>query len=77
MPPLINERDSQAARTERRRAVISGCASPMAGTACRHCPTEQHVDLVLNTANDRLRTRCDRSKILDVLEEKHGVVRTT
>ena len=44
----------------------------MADAACRHCPTEQLVDLVLGSAHERLRARCDRDKIVDVLEEKHG-----
>jgi hypothetical protein len=44
----------------------------MADAACRHCTMEQIIDLVLNSAHERLRTRCDRSKIIDLLEEKHG-----
>ena len=44
----------------------------MADATCRHCPTEQVIDLVLSSANERLRARCDRRKILDVLEEKHA-----
>ena len=39
---------------------------------CRHCNTEQLIDLVLNSAHHRLRERCERSKIVAVLEEKHG-----
>jgi hypothetical protein len=44
----------------------------MADASCRHCPTEQLVDLVLGSANERLRARCDRQKILDVLAERHA-----
>jgi hypothetical protein len=44
----------------------------MAAAASRHVPTEQLVDQVLNSAHERLRQRCDRTKIVVVLEEKHG-----
>ena len=55
-----------------RPTVLRMVLIAMAEAACRHCTTEQIIDLVLSSAHERLRVRCDRSKIIDVLEEKHG-----
>ena len=40
--------------------------------ACRRCPTDELIDLALRSAHERLRERCDRSNILEVLEGKHA-----
>ena len=48
----------------------------MEDARCCHCPTEQLVDLVLNSAHERLRARCDRSMILAMLEDKHAAYDT-
>jgi hypothetical protein len=60
------------------RALSVRSAAMAADAQCRHCPTEQLIDLVLNSAHERLRARCDRSKILNVLEDNgmgHTMVR--
>ena len=43
----------------------------MASAACRHCSTEQLIDLALSSVHPRLRERCDRAEIIAVLEDKH------
>ena len=40
--------------------------------SCRHMPTEQVVSLALSSAHERLRERCNREKILAVLEDQHA-----
>ena len=44
----------------------------MADSTCRHCSTEELIVLALASAHPRLRERCDRAKILAVLEDKHA-----
>ena len=78
-PRFGNSENFLFVRRERFRANLGAVtfaereASAMAEhRECRHCNTEQLIDLVLNSAHHRLRERCERSKIVAVLEEKHG-----
>ena len=48
----------------------------MASADCRHCSTEQLIDLAIASAHPRLRERCDRAKVLAVLEDKHAAYDT-
>ena len=57
--------------TNRGEAHIAAAIS-MASADCRHCSTEQLIDLALASAHTRLRERCDRAKVLAVLEDKHA-----